>query len=84
MQIDLGVEHEISGALLDEGNFFRVFRFELQAQVKGAWKRLAAGGTIGRNKRLAFRPIRARVFRVVLQESTDVPVLSEFQLIEKQ
>ena len=84
VQIDLGEEHEISGALLDEGNFFRVFKFELQVQVRGAWKRLAAGSTIGRNKRLAFKPIRARVFRVVLQESTDVPVLSEFQLIASQ
>ena len=84
VQIDLGAEHEISGALLDENNFFRVFKFEVQAQVKGAWKRLAAGTTIGRNKRVAFKPIRARVFRVVIQESTDVPVLSEFQLLERQ
>jgi len=84
VQIDLGEEHEISGALLDEGNFFRIFKFEVQARVNGAWKRLAGGSTIGRNKRLTFKPIRARVFRAVLKESTDVPVLSEFQLIERK
>ena len=83
VQLDLGEEREINGALLDEGNFFRVFRFQLQAQVKGNWKRLVTGTTIGRNRHMAFKPIRARVFRVVILESTDVPVLSEFQLSEQ-
>ena len=83
VQIDLGEEHVICGALLDEGNFFRVFNFEIQARVKGRWEKLDAGTTIGRNKRLAFKPVKARVFRAMLKESTDVPVLSEFQLIEE-
>jgi alpha-L-fucosidase len=84
VQIDLGAEHNISGVLLDENNFPRVFKFEIRAQVKNSWKTLATGTTIGRKKRVAFKPIRASVFRVVIQEATDVPVLSEFQLLEEQ
>ena len=78
--LDLGAPYTIGAALLDEGRYNRCRKFELQAQIDGAWKTLAAGTTIGDRKRLTFEPTKARHFRLVVQEAIEVPTVAEFQL----
>lgn len=80
----LGEDHTVGSVLLDEGPYQRCEKFEVQAQVDGEWKTLATGTTIGNRKRLSFEPIKAQVFRVVIDQASDVPTLAEFQLLEPQ
>jgi len=80
VQIDLGEEHEVESALLDDHTYNRTRKFEVQAQVAGAWKTLVAGTTIGSQKREIFPAAKARVFRLVIKDATDTPMVNEFQL----
>jgi len=80
VQIDLGAETEVEAALLDDHSYNRTRKFEVQAQVAGQWKTLITGTTIGSRKRETFPPTKARLFRLVIQEATDTPVVNEFQL----
>jgi len=83
VQIDLGEEREVEGALLDDHTYNRTRKFEVQAQMAGQWKTLVTGATIGSKKYLSFSPVKARLFRLVIQEAIDTPVVNEFQLFEK-
>ena len=82
VQIDLGAAQEVAAALLDDHSYNRTQKFEVQAQVGGAWKTLASGTTIGSRKRVTFPPVTARLFRLNILEATDTPVVNEFQLFE--
>jgi len=83
VQIDLGEECEVSAALLDDHSYNRTRKFVVQAQVAGQWKTLVTGTTIGSKKQLTFPPVKARLFRLVIQEATDTPVVNEFQLFSR-
>jgi len=80
VQIDLGEDREVAAVLLDDHSYNRTRKFEVQAQVVGQWKTLVTGTTIGSKKYLTFAPVKARLFRLVIQEATDTPVVNEFQL----
>ena len=82
VQIDLGADHEIVKAIIDERPFYRTQKFKLQAKIGDQWKTLATGTTIGNRKRLTFDKVKARVFRLTIEEANEVPVISEFQLFE--
>lgn len=83
VQIDLGAETEVESALVDDHSYNRTRKFEIQAQVGGQWQTLATGTTIGSKKQLTFAPIKARHYRLVIQQATDTPVVNEFQLFGK-
>ncbi|QNN22967.1 hypothetical protein HED60_12045 [Planctomycetales bacterium ZRK34] len=81
VQIDLGAEVTVAAAVLDEGKHKRSEQFVIQAQVGDQWQTLASGTTIGKNKRVNFEPVKARLFRVVVVECSGPPVLAEFRLL---
>jgi alpha-L-fucosidase len=83
VKIDLGEDRTIGDVLLDEGPDQRCQKFEVQAQIAGAWKTLATGTTIGHRKYLSFEPTTAQVFRVMIDQASSVPTLAEFQLFER-
>ena len=80
VQIDLGSEEDVCAVVLDDHTYQRTRKFEVQAQVEGKWKTLVTGTTIGAHKREVFDPVKARLFRLMIQEATDTPVVNEFQL----
>lgn len=51
--------------------------------LAGHWTTLITGTSIGSKKQLTFTPVKARLFRLVIQEATDTPVVNEFQLFGK-
>lgn len=81
VSVDLQTECEVSSAVLSDAPYSRTKSFDLEAQVAGAWKRIASGTTIGGELRIDFEPVKARKFRINLRECSDTPVLAEFQLI---
>jgi alpha-L-fucosidase len=86
-QIDLGEEDSVNLVFLSEGPIYtRCSKFEVQAQVGGAWKTIASGTVIGAHKELSIKPVKARYFRLTVAtdkpdgQPDGEPVISEFQL----
>jgi alpha-L-fucosidase len=82
--VDLQSECEVSEAILSDAPYGRTQEFDLEAQVAGESKKLAAGKTIGNELRLTFAPVKARLFRLNIRKASDTPTLAEFQLFGKQ
>lgn len=82
VEIDLGREREIVKAIIDDGTFKRTRKFEIKAKVGGQWKTVASGARIGSKKKIKFDKVKARLFRLEIQEASEVPVVAEFQLFE--
>jgi alpha-L-fucosidase len=58
----------------------RVQQFALQAWVGGQWQTLAQGTTIGYKRLLRFAPVTTDRVRLVVQQATACPVISELGL----
>jgi alpha-L-fucosidase len=83
LELDLGAEKTIAGALVDEAGYSRTQKFEIQAKSGEAWTTVAAGTTLGDRKIIRFKtPATARVFRLNILQASEVPTISEFQLFE--
>ena len=54
LALDLGRPITIFGAVIEEGDWNRVKRFELQYQADGQWTTIVAGTSLGAEKRLEF------------------------------
>jgi alpha-L-fucosidase len=81
--VDLQKACEVSEAMLSDAPYGRTQSFDLEGQVAGEWKKLAAGKTIGNELRLTFAPVKARLFRLNIRQASDTPTLAEFQLFGK-
>jgi alpha-L-fucosidase len=81
LAIDFGKPTIINRAIVDEGDWDRVRRFELQYQHEDEWKRIVSGTTLGPEKCIEFDPVEAQHFRLNILEATNVPTIWEFQLV---
>ena len=80
LEVDLGNEVSVSAAVIQEG-WDRTRKFSVQYKVGDEWKNAAEGTTIGDDGlEMDFAPVKARVFRLNITESTDAPTIWEFQL----
>ncbi|MFO1524118.1 MAG: discoidin domain-containing protein [Kiritimatiellia bacterium] len=80
LAIDLGVETEVGRVLLSEIEWPEVREFTIEIKQGEAWKEVARGTTIGREKTLAFPPVRAREIRLNVQSSVQPININEFQV----
>jgi len=81
--VDLQAAHDVSSAMLSDAPFGRTQRFDLEAQVGGAWIKIAEGTTLGEELHLSFPPVKAQRFRLNIRQASDTPTLAEFQLYGK-
>lgn len=79
IEVDLGEPTVVSRAIIQEG-WDRTRRFAVQYKDNNEWKDAATGTSIGGKLELKFAPVKARVFRLNILESTDTPTIWEFQL----
>ncbi|MBM4104318.1 MAG: alpha-L-fucosidase [Planctomycetes bacterium] len=82
IQVDIGSAKLVNSAMIDEHDWDRVKRFELQYQVGDEWKTAYSGTTIGADKEISFEPVRAQVFRLNIIESAEGPTIWEIQLFK--
>jgi len=82
IQVDLGSAKLVNSAMIDEHEWDRVKRFELQYQVGDEWKTAYSGTTIGADKEISFEPVSAQVFRLNIIESAEGPTIWEIQLFQ--
>jgi alpha-L-fucosidase len=79
LEVDLGKPTSVDRAVVDEGAWNRVRKFELQAQVDGTWQTLATGTTLGPAKEITFGAITAKVLRLNILEAVEVPTICELE-----
>ena len=82
LAVDLGKPSIVRRAIILEGRFDRVRKFELQYQAGSDWKTIVAGTSPGQYKELKFPPVEARCFRLNILEATNVPTIYEVQLFQ--
>jgi alpha-L-fucosidase len=70
----------IGRAVVDEGDWDRVRRYELQYEDGGTWKTIAEGKTLGPKKTLESKPLKAQHFRLSILDANEVPAILEFEL----
>jgi len=80
LAVDLGKPAAVARAVIVEGHWNRVRKFELQYKADGEWKTIVAGTKLGAVKHLTFPPVRAQQFRLNILEATNVPTLHEIEL----
>jgi alpha-L-fucosidase len=80
LAVDLGEPAIVGRAVIDEGDWDRVRRFELQHQVGDTWQTIVTGATLGPAKQLKFPPVETQRFRLNILAATNVPTIWEFQL----
>jgi alpha-L-fucosidase len=81
LAIDFGKPKTICRAIVDEGDWDRVRKFELQSKSGDTWNTIAAGTTLGPQKSLEFAPVVGQHFRLSILEATNVPTIWEVQLL---
>ena len=79
LALDLGKPVTVHGAVIEEGAWNRVRRFELQYQVEANGHRSSQERPLGLAKVLQFPGITARKFRLNILEATDVPTIWEIR-----
>ena len=79
LAVDLGEPARIGRVLIDEGDWDRVRRFELQVRQGESWETILSGERIGRLER-ELEPVEGRRFRLAILETTQEPTILELQL----
>ena len=79
--LDLGDEYDIDKIVLGEHirTGQQIEKFKLYAQVKGKWKKVGAGTTIGYKKICRFNEIRVRYFKLVIEKARCFATISKFE-----
>ncbi len=83
LEVDLGKPTKIGHVMIDEREWNRVRKFELQIKSDDTWKTIHEGTKIGANYNKSFTTIDAQHVRLNMLESTDGPTIWEFQLFDK-
>lgn len=83
LEVDLGEEMQISKIVIDEGNWDRIRRFEIQIKSTAGWKTIHKGKKIGKCE-LIFDAVRAKVVRLNILEANEVPTIVSFDLYAAQ
>lgn len=80
LEVDLGRPETIAGAMIDEGQWNRIKKFELQYLSDSEWKTAYAGTAVGAKRKISFEPFSAQRVRLHVFDVSNGPTIWEFQL----
>lgn len=80
LEIDLGEEREIGRVTVSEIEWPETREFAIEVKQGDAWQEVARGTTIGRDKEIAFAPVKARHIRLHVLKSERAININEFQV----
>lgn len=80
LEIDKGANAKIARAVIVEGSWDRVRKYEVQAREGETWKTIVRGDGLGSRREHRFAPVTARFFRLNILEAAEVPTIHEFEL----
>jgi alpha-L-fucosidase len=81
LAVDLGDIRSIRRAVIVEGDWNRVRRYELQVAVDDDWTTVATGERLGPRTELRFGLVEARCVRLHILDATEGPTIWEFQIL---
>jgi alpha-L-fucosidase len=85
LEIDLSEVRAVSKIVIDEADWNRVRKFEVQIKDGDNWKAIHSGTTIGQELKIQLQqPTSAQFFRLHITEAAEVPTIVEFQLFGQQ
>jgi alpha-L-fucosidase len=84
LEVDLGKPSRIGSVFIDERQWNRIRKFQIQYKDGEEWKTLLEGSTVGEAFSKTFSPSTAQHVRLNILEATDAPTIWEFQLFEAQ
>lgn len=83
LAIEFEKSRTVRFALVDEGEYNRVAKHEIQARTQDGWKTITTGTSIDSDSKIKFpSPVTASAFRLNILEASEVPTIAEFQLFE--
>jgi alpha-L-fucosidase len=82
LEVDLGKPTKISKVYIDEREWNRIKKFELQYKTDGDWKTILAGTTIGKDFSKEFKPVTAQNVRLNIPDAANGPTIWEFKISE--
>jgi alpha-L-fucosidase len=80
IEVDLGSVKTISRAVIVEGDWDRVRRYELQVERDDAWVTIVRGDRLGERADLRFDPVETQRVRLHILEAVEGPTIWEIQL----
>ncbi|MFC1706801.1 alpha-L-fucosidase [Planctomycetota bacterium] len=83
LAVELGEPKTIGRAVIVEGRWNRVRKFEIQVRQDDRWRTVATGERLGERAEITFTPVTARHFRLTILDSTEGPTIWELQLFPK-
>jgi alpha-L-fucosidase len=84
LEVDLLKEQIVDAALIMEKSFPRTEAFAIEVKKGDRWKKIVEGTTLGSEKRITFKPVKARYVRLNLIKTKGTPSIEEFQLYERK
>lgn len=80
LEVNLGAIRTISGFKINQANLNRITLFELQVKSGTEWKTIFSGKEAPKAKE-NIQPVKGQHFRLNILKASDVPTISEFQLL---
>jgi len=84
LEVDLGKPTTIGSVFIDERQWNRIRKFQLQYKAGDDWKTMLEGTTVGEAFRKNFNPVEAQHVRLNILEATQGPTVWEFQLFRAE
>jgi len=83
IEVELPRNATVSKAIVLQGSFNRIEKYQLQAWIDDAWKIVVEGSTIADDGPVEFEPVTSSRFRLEILQASEVPSITEFQLFEE-
>jgi alpha-L-fucosidase len=78
LEVDLLSEQTIDSATIVEKSFPRTLAFAIEVERAGGWEKVVEGKAVGKEQRLKFPPVKARLIRLNILEASGEPTINEF------
>lgn len=78
LEVDLLSEQTIEGVTIVENSFPRTLAFAVEVERGGVWKKIAEGKVVGKEQRLMFPAVKARLLRLNILKASGEPTINEF------
>jgi len=80
IEVDLGEKRRFSNVIISEAYEGRVEKFELKYKSKEEWITFYSGNKLGKDARIRFNPVKARLVRLDIIKANEGPTIWEFQI----
>jgi len=82
LEVDLNKPTAINKVAIDEHDWNRIRKFQLQYKTDGSWKTIFEGSSVGKNFSKTFPTVTAQYVRLNILDASDGPTIWEFSIFK--